>query len=178
MGRENLKLNIVEGRRTGPLMTIRGSDNANMCSLVAHLLFVSLVFVSQCGVTAKYFPQLQDVALGSKIRSSSTCGKTSSKYCDATSLGPSITCTEKECKLGCCPTCTSSGPTTNDLQGPGNRRYNIFNGQPRPGRTDSSLGFNSRQNSKISVLRISNIDHETDGFSISVWVNQTKGNTG
>ena len=144
---------------------------------VAHLLFVVFA-LSQCGgVTARYFPDLQDLALGSPMKSSSTCGETNSKYCAATSLGPGNTCTEKDCKFSCCDTCTSSPPTANNLGRTGTKS-NVYSGQPRPEKTDYSLGFDSRKNSKISVSRISAIDHEKRGFTICVWVNQTDGNVG
>lgn len=143
---------------------------------VAHLL-VFFTLTLQFREAASYFPTLRDLAQKSSIRSSSTCGQTSSKYCDASSLS-SRTCTEKVCHYGCCSTCTSSTPSSHNLGASSNTLYEIYSGEPRPGKTSHSLGFDSLKDSKIEVRRLPSIDHKNKGFTICVWVNQSHGNTG
>ncbi len=142
----------------------------------AHLLVVFIACcVAFCQAKA-YFPKLRDFAENSPIKASSTCGETEMKYCDANTLRRAK-CTEEVCKFACCPTCSDASPNEQNLADRG-RFTDIYDGQPRPGTTQNSLGFDAQKGSYIDVGRLPSVDHKTKGFTICVWVNQTTGNEG
>lgn len=145
-------------------------------SNTAHFLYFFVVFLLFKEVPG-YFPKLIGLAKGSPINSSSTCGQTRTKYCDSSTLGAKI-CTQKDCHFDCCSTCSNSAPKSYNLEKPRSTLVGVFRGEPRPGKTKNSLGFDSRNGSKIAVRPLPTIDYKRKGFTISVWLNQSSGNTG
>ena len=140
----------------------------------AHLLAILIsCFVVFC--EAKYFPKARNFAEKSSIKASSTCGEIEMTYCDAKTLS-STPCTNKICKYACCPTCSNVSPNSNKLAD--GRKISIYDGKPRPGSTENSLGFDEQKGSYIDIRKLDSVDHQTKGFSICLWVNQTTGNRG
>ena len=149
------------------------ANNSNMGHTAHFLVVLSACLLVFC--EARYFPDLRDFAEKSSIKASSTCGETETNYCDAKTLNrPS--CTEKVCKYACCLTCSDALPNARNLAAGG--KMDIYDGQPRPGTSQNSLGFNGQRGSYIEVRRLPPVDHKTKGFTICVWVNQTSGNQG
>lgn len=142
-----------------------------------HLLVCSMCFFVFCEAKG-YFPRLRDFAEKSSIKSSSTCGETETKYCDATTLVRSVCGTEKTCKYSCCTTCSKDSPIARNLAADKRTYIDIYEGKPRPGSMQNSLGFDGNRGSYIEVLRLPSVEHKTKGFTVCVWVNQTLGNKG
>ena len=142
----------------------------------AHLLVVIIAcFVVLCQATG-YFPKLRDFAENSEIKASSTCGETEMKYCEANTL-LRATCTQEVCKQACCPSCSDVSPNHQDLVEL-RRSTEIYNGEPRPGTTGNSLGFDAGKGSHSEVARLPPVDHKNKGFTLCFWANQTLGNEG
>ena len=124
-----------------------------------------------------YFPKLEDLAVLKPITSSSTCGATSSKYCQSLAKQTSLTtCVEKNCEFACCTNCGSAKPVPTDLALTSNKVGVTQDGDPRNGTIVRSFRFQG--NSYLRPLRVPFIDFQNPGFTISVWIKQKAGNKG
>ena len=125
-----------------------------------------------------YFPKLVDLAELKPISSSSTCGGTSSKYCQSTTRLTSLqTCVEKTCEFQCCANCASTKPVATDLAQFYSGSTGVTqDGAPRNGSSVNSYRFQG--NSYIQPVRIPGVNYENTGFTISVWIKQKAGNKG
>ena len=124
-----------------------------------------------------YFPKLVDLAELKPISSSSTCGATSSKYCQSSSKQSSLqTCVEKTCEFRCCANCASTKPVATDLAQVSSNTGVTQDGDPRNGSSVNSYRFQG--NSFIQPFRIPGVNYENPGFTISVWIKQKAGNKG
>ena len=124
-----------------------------------------------------YFPKLEDLAVLKPITSSSTCGATSSKYCQSLTKQTSLTnCVEKNCEFACCTNCSSAKPVPTDLAQTSNEVGVTQDGDPRNGTIVRSFRFQG--NSSLQPLWIPFIDFQNPGFTISVWIKQKAGNKG
>ena len=124
-----------------------------------------------------YFPKLVDLAQLKPITSTSTCGATSSKYCQSTVRQTSLqTCVAETCKFDCCTDCGSSKPVPSDLAEPSNKFGVIQDGDPRNGTIIRSFRFQG--DSYIQPRSVPSINYVNPGFTISVWIKQKKGNKG
>lgn len=143
------------------------------------LMYVFLLLVWHLSSTksAGYFPKLVDLAVLKPITSTSTCGETSSKYCQSLSRATSLqTCVEKTCKFDCCTNCGSARPVAIDLAQSSNKVRVIQDGDPRNGSIVRSFRFQG--DSYIQPLRMPTINYVDPGFTISVWIKQKQGNKG
>ena len=143
------------------------------------LNFIFLLFVWNISSTygQGFFPKLVDLAELKPITSTSTCGATSSKYCESSIRQTSLqTCTEQTCKFDCCANCGSSKPVPSDLAQFSNKFRVTQDGDPRNGSIVRSFRFQG--DSYIQPLRVPAINYVTKGFTISVWIKQKKGNKG
>ena len=121
-----------------------------------------------------YFPKLVDLAELKPISSSSTCGATSSKYCQSTTRLTSLqTCVEKTCEFRCCAKCASTKPVATDLA-------QFYSGST--GVTQDSAPRNGSSVNSLSISRkflyTTCKDYKNTGFTISVWIKQKAGNKG
>ena len=124
-----------------------------------------------------YFPKLEDLAVLKPITSSSTCGATSSKYCQSLAKQTSLTnCVEKNCEFACCTNCGSAKPVPTDFALASNKVGVTQDGDPRNGTIVRSFRFQG--NSYLQPLRVPFIDFQNPGFTISVWIKQKAGNKG
>ena len=143
------------------------------------LNFVFLLFVWNISSTygQGFFPKLVDLAELKPITSTSTCGATSSKYCESSIRQTSLqTCTEQTCKFDCCANCGSRKPVPLDLAQFSNKIGVTQDGDPRNGSIVRSFRFQG--DSYIQPLRVPVINYVTKGFTISAWIKQKKGNKG
>jgi len=143
------------------------------------LNFVILLFVWNNSSTygQGFFPKLVDLAELKPITSTSTCGATSSQYCESSIRQTSLqTCTEQTCKFDCCANCGSSKPVPSDLAQFSNKFGVTQDGDPRNGSIVRSFRF--QDNSYIQPLRVPAINYVTKGFTVSAWIKQRKGNKG
>ena len=143
----------------------------------AHLFIVFMSCLLASCQAQGYNLNIINLAKQSLITASSTCGKNESKYCDPKTLR-SARCTEKVCKSACCPTCTDTSPTAQNLANGGSRLLEITSEPGGPGTTQNLFGFDEQKGSYIEVRRLPIVNHKADGFTICVWVNQTTGNEG
>ena len=129
-----------------------------------------------------YFPKLVDFAELKPIRSTSTCGATSSKYCQSTTRLTSLqTCVEKTCEFRCCANCSSTKPVATDLAQFYSGSTGVTqDGAARNGSSVNSYRFqgNSYIHPFIQPVRIPGVNYENSGFTISVWLKQKAGNKG
>ena len=124
-----------------------------------------------------YFPKFVDLAELKPISSSSTCGATSSKYCQSSSKQSSLqTCVEKTCEFRCCANCASTKPVATDLAQVSSNTSVTQDGDPRNGSSVNSYRFQG--NSYIQPFRIPGVTYVNPGFTISVWIKQKAGNKG
>ena len=149
------------------------------CRFQKKLNFVLLLFF--CHILSTYgqgyFPKLVDLSELKPITSTSTCGATSSKYCQSTTTQTSLqTCFEQMCKFDCCTDCGTSKPVPSDLAERSNKFGVMQDGDPRNGTIVRSLRFQG--DSYIQPLRVPSINYMNPGFTISVWIKQKKGNKG
>ena len=149
------------------------------CRFQRKLIFVFLLFI--CHILSTYgqgyFPKLVDLAELKPITSTSTCGATSSKYCQSSTRQTSLqTCFQETCKFDCCEDCGSSKPVPSDLAERSNKFGVTQDGDPRNGTIIRSFRFQG--DSYIQPLRVPTIDYVNLGFTISVWIKQKKGNKG
>ena len=141
--------------------------------------FVFLLFVWYISLTygQGYFPKLVDLAELKPITSTSTCGATSSKYCQSSIRQTSLqTCFEQTCKFDCCEDCGSSKPVPSDLALISDKVGVTQDGDPRNGTIVRSFRFQG--DSYILPRRVPAINYVNPGFTISVWIKQKKGNKG
>ena len=124
-----------------------------------------------------YFPNLVDLAVLKPISSSSTCGETSSKYCQSSTRASSLQiCEERTCKFGCCSSCGNSKPVAGDLAEFSSKQGVTQDGDPRNGSNVSSFRFQG--NSVILPRRVPSINYVNPGFTVSVWIKQKARNKG
>ena len=124
-----------------------------------------------------YFPNLVDLAVLKPINSSSTCGATSTKYCQSSTRASSLQiCDNRTCKFDCCSSCGDSKPVAKDLAGFSSKQGVTQDGDPRNGSSVSSFRFQG--NSYILPLRVPAINYVNPGFTVSVWIKQKAGNKG
>lgn len=143
------------------------------------LNFVFLLFIWHISSTygQGYFPKLVDLAELKPITSTSTCGSTTSKYCESSIRQTSLqTCVEQTCKFDCCANCGSSKPVPSDLAEFSDKFGVTQDGDPRNGTIVRSFRFQG--DSHIRPLRVPAINYVNPGFTISVWIKQKKGNKG
>lgn len=123
------------------------------------------------------FPDLVDLAFLKPVNASSTCGATSSQYCQSLKNPTSLqTCVVKTCKFDCCANCGSSKPVPTDLAARSTSQSVTQDGNPRNGSTVNSYRFQG--NSYIQPGRLPGVTYANPGFSISVWIKQRAGNRG
>ena len=132
---------------------------------------------STSGQAKGYFPNLVDLAVLKPISSSSTCGATSSRYCQSSTRASSLQiCEERTCKFDCCSSCGDSKPVARDLAEFSSKQGVTQDGDPRNGSNVSSFRFQG--NSYISPLRVPSITYVNPGFTVSVWIKQKARNKG
>ena len=141
------------------------------------LIFLLFIWHISSTHSQGFFPGLVDLAELKPITSTSTCGSTTSKYCQSTTGQSSLqTCTEETCKFDCCVDCGSSKPVPSDLGQDSNKFGVTQDGDPRNGTIIRSFRFQG--DSQIQPRRIPAINYTKPGFTISVWIKQKKGNKG
>ena len=154
-----------------------GSNCRCKCQWQLLSLFMLLLWNLPFLYGQGYFPNLVDLAILKPVSSSSTCGATSSTYCQSSPRSSSLqTCTQKTCKLGCCTNCGSSKEVATDLAQFSTKAGVTQDGDPRNGSSVNSFRFQG--NSHIQSLRIPSVTYVNPGFTVSVWIKQKAGNKG
>ena len=149
------------------------------CKCQWQFLIFFLLFIWQppSSYGQGFFPNLVDLAVLKPISSSSTCGTTSSKYCQSLTTQSSLqSCEEKTCKFDCLANCCSSKPVGRDLTQFSIKSGVTQDGDPRNGSSVNSFRFQG--NAYIQPQRIPGVNYVNPGFTVSVWIKQKSRNKG
>ena len=147
------------------------------CQREFLILFLLFIWHSPSSYGKGFFPNLVDLAVLKPVSSSSTCGATSSKYCQSSTRQSSLpTCEEKTCKFDCCANCGSSKPVGRVLAQFSIKSGVTQDGDPRNGSSINSFRFQG--NAYIQPQRIPGVNYINPGFTVSVWIKQKARNKG